>query len=65
MFEVTGTPYVMFSVKIGVLIPAIWVLEKFRKEEGMVSIWHLVLLAMIGVGLAPGLRDVLRMVLGI
>ena len=65
LIELTGTPYVMFALKIVVLIPAIWVLEKFRKEEGMESIWHLVLLAMIVVGLAPGLRDVLRMVLGI
>jgi len=65
LIELTGTPYVMFALKIAVLIPAVWVLEKFRKEEGMESIWHLVLLAMIVVGLAPGLRDVLRMVLGI
>ncbi|HJJ42710.1 MAG TPA: DUF63 family protein [Methanocorpusculum sp.] len=65
LIELTGTPYVMFALKIVVLIPAIWVLEKFRKEEGMSDIWHLVLLAMIIVGLAPGLRDVLRMVLGI
>jgi uncharacterized membrane protein len=65
LIELTGTPYVMFALKIIVLIPAIWILEKFRKEKGMENIWHLVLLAMIIVGLAPGLRDVLRMVLGI
>jgi len=65
LITLTGTPYVMFALKIVVLIPAIWVLEKFRKEPGMDSIWHLVLLAMIVVGLAPGLRDVLRMALGI
>lgn len=65
LIELTGTPYVMFALKIVVLIPAIWILEKFRKEEGMENIWHLVLLAMIIVGLAPGLRDMLRMALGI
>ena len=65
LIDLTGTPYVMFAMKIIVLIPAIWILEKFRKEAGMENIWHLVLLAMIIVGLAPGLRDVLRMALGI
>lgn len=63
LIEVTGTAFVMFPLKIAVLIPAIWVMEQFRKEEGMEQLWHLVLLAMITVGLAPGIRDMMRMVL--
>lgn len=63
LIQLTGTAFVMFSLKIAVLLPAIWVLEKFRSEEGMEEVWHLVLLAMITVGFAPGVRDILRMVL--
>ena len=63
LIDLTGTAFVMFPLKMAVLIPAVWVLEKFRKEEGMDELWHLVLLAMITVGLAPGIRDMMRMVL--
>ncbi|MDR0980648.1 MAG: DUF63 family protein [Methanocalculaceae archaeon] len=63
LIQLTGTAFVMFPLKMAVLIPAIWILEMFRKEEGMAEIWHLVLLAMITVGFAPGVRDILRMVL--
>jgi uncharacterized membrane protein len=37
-------------------------MELYRKEANM-AFWHLVLLAMIVVGLAPGIRDMMRMVL--
>ncbi|HJJ98834.1 MAG TPA: DUF63 family protein [Methanocorpusculum sp.] len=63
LIQLTGTAFVMFPLKTVVLIPAIWILEKVHKEEGMNEIWHLVLLAMIMVGFAPGVRDILRMVL--
>jgi uncharacterized membrane protein len=63
LIQLTGTAFVMFPLKITVLIPAIWILEMFQKEDGMGDVWHLVLLAMITVGFAPGVRDTLRMVL--
>jgi uncharacterized membrane protein len=31
--------------------------------DGNPALWHLILLAMIMVGLAPGIRDMVRMVL--
>ena len=65
LIELTGTGYVMFALKFVVLVIAIWVLEKFRSQEGMGPIWHLVIFAMIVVGLGPGVRDLLRMVLWI
>ncbi|HJJ28586.1 MAG TPA: DUF63 family protein [Methanocorpusculum sp.] len=65
LIELTGTGYIMFALKFVVLVIAIWILEKFRHEEGMSPVWHLVLLAMIVVGLGPGIRDLLRMVLWI
>jgi uncharacterized membrane protein len=58
----TGTAFVMFPLKLVVLFPAIYVLELYRKEADP-DFWHLVVLAMIIVGLAPGIRDMVRMVL--
>ncbi len=62
LIELTGTAFVMFPLKLAVIFPAIYVLEMYRKEEGGI-LWHLVILAMIVVGLAPGIRDMVRMVL--
>ncbi|MDR3102593.1 MAG: DUF63 family protein [Methanocalculaceae archaeon] len=63
LIQLTGTAFVMFPLKIAVLIPAIYILESFRYEGDMGDIWHLVLLAMITIGFAPGVRDLLRGVL--
>ncbi|OPY38756.1 MAG: hypothetical protein A4E35_00542 [Methanoregula sp. PtaU1.Bin051] len=62
LIALTGTAFAMFPLKLLVLFPAIYVLELYRKEANM-AFWHLVLLAMIVVGLAPGIRDMMRMVL--
>ncbi|NLA39290.1 MAG: DUF63 family protein [Methanomicrobiales archaeon] len=62
LIEATGTAFSMFLLKIAVLIPAIYILEMYRKE-GSPGLWHLILLAMIVVGMAPGIRDMVRMVL--
>ena len=56
----TGTAFVMFPLKLVVIIPGIWILEHYR-HEGNSDLWHLILLAMIVVGLAPGIRDMVRM----
>jgi len=52
----------MFLLKFAVIIPAVYVLELYRRE-GDTGFWHLILLAMIVVGMAPGIRDLTRMVL--
>ena len=62
LIEATGTAFSMFLLKIAVLIPAIYILEMYKKE-GSPGLWHLILLAMIVVGMAPGIRDLARMVL--
>jgi uncharacterized membrane protein len=56
------TAFVMFPLKLVVLFPAIYFMQMFRKEANP-TFWHLVLLAMIVVGFAPGVRDMVRMVL--
>lgn len=62
LIGLTGTAFVMFPLKLVVLFPAIWIMEKYKSEANM-AFWHLVLLAMIVVGLAPGIRDMMRMVI--
>ncbi len=62
LIDATGTAFVMFPLKLIVLFPGVWIMETYRKEANM-AFWHLVLLAMITVGLAPGIRDMMRMVL--
>jgi uncharacterized membrane protein len=62
LIELTGTAFVMFPLKLAVLFPGIYILERYR-NEGPSILWHLILLAMITVGLAPGIRDMVRMVL--
>lgn len=58
----TGTAFSMFLIKLAILFPGVYILEQYRKEAPPVF-WHLILLAMITVGLAPGVRDMVRMVL--
>jgi len=62
LIEWTGTAFSMFALKLAVLFPGIYLLQRFR-AEGPGELWHLILLAMITVGLAPGIRDMVRMVL--
>ena len=62
LIDMTGTALVMFPLKLLVLFPAVYVMEMYRKEANP-AFWHLVLLAMIVVGFAPGVRDMVRMVL--
>jgi uncharacterized membrane protein len=62
LIDLTGTAFVMFPLKLVVLFPAIYVMQLYRKEANP-AFWHLVLLAMITVGFAPGIRDMVRMVL--
>ncbi len=62
LINITGTAFIMFPLKLVVLFPAIYIMQLYRKEANP-AFWHLVLLAMIVVGLAPGIRDMTRMVL--
>ncbi len=62
LIALTGTAFVMFPLKLIVLFPGIYILQKFR-NEGADILWHLIVLAMITVGLAPGIRDMVRMIL--
>lgn len=62
LIDATGTAFSMFLLKLIVIIPGIYVLEMYR-QEGNQAFWHLILFAMIMVGMAPGIRDMVRMIL--
>jgi uncharacterized membrane protein len=62
LIEWTGTAFAMYPLKLVVIVPAIYILEAYRKE-GSPALWHLIVLAMIVVGLAPGIRGLVRMML--
>ncbi|MBN2733982.1 MAG: DUF63 family protein [Methanomicrobiaceae archaeon] len=62
LIEATGTAFSMFALKLIVIIPGIYILEMYRKE-GSQALWHLIIFAMIMVGMAPGIRDMVRMIL--
>jgi len=62
LINLTHTAFVMYPLKLVVLFPAIYVMQLYRREANP-AFWHLVLLAMIVVGFAPGVRDMVRMVL--
>lgn len=62
IISLTGTGFSMFLLKLAVIIPAIYILEEYKKE-GNTELWYIVVLCMIVLGLAPGIRDMGRMVL--
>jgi len=62
LISLTGTAFSMFLLKLAVIIPAIYILEQYRKE-GNQELWFIIVLCMIVLGLAPGIRDLGRMVL--
>jgi len=60
----TGTAAGMFPLKLGFLVPILYVLDtQFTDDD--VELKNLVLLALIVIGLAPAVRNTLRMMLGV
>ena len=62
LIALTGTAFSMFLLKLAVIIPAVYILEQYKKE-GNRELWFIIVLCMIVLGLAPGTRDLARMVL--
>jgi len=60
----TGTAAGMYPLKLGILVPILYVLDtQFTDDD--VELKNLVLLALIVIGLAPAVRNTLRMLLGV
>jgi uncharacterized membrane protein len=59
-----GSAAGMYPLKLGILIPVLYLLET-RFDEHERELKNLVLLALLVIGLAPAVRNTLRMVLGV
>jgi uncharacterized membrane protein len=64
LIEATGTAFVMYPLKLVVTIPVLFIIDQYLKNESKTLV-GLVKLAILTVGLAPAIRDILRMSLGI
>ena len=64
LIEATGTAFVMYPLKLIVTIPVLFIIDQYLKNESK-NLIGLVKLAILTVGLAPAIRDTLRMSLGI
>ncbi len=67
MINLTGTPYVMFLLKLPLVLLVIFALDIWYKEDFQENknLLNLVKMGIIILGLAPGLRDALRMAMGV
>ena len=63
--EYTGTAAGMYLLKLGILVPILYVLETQFTEKDEEALKNLVLLALLMIGLAPAVRNTLRMMLGV
>lgn len=61
LIGMTG-PWIMFPLKLAVIIPIVYLLDKYCDDE---EIRKFLLIAILVLGLAPGLRDTLRLAVGV
>lgn len=62
----TGTAAGMYPLKLGILVPVLYVLDtQFTEDVEDMELKNLVLLALIVIGLAPAVRNTIRMMLGV
>lgn len=62
--ESTGSAAGMFLLKLGIIMPVLYLLDIIF-EEREIELKNLVLLVLITIGLAPAVRNTLRMILGV
>ncbi|NAT10770.1 hypothetical protein C4E22_04370 [ANME-1 cluster archaeon AG-394-G06] len=62
--QYTGSAAGMFLLKLGILMPVLYLLD-ICFDEREIELKNLVLLALIVIGLAPAVRNTLRMILGV
>ena len=64
LIEEFGTAFVMIPLKIIVVTAALWMLFSIREEDDDPQAITLLMMFLITLGLAPGVRDMLRIALG-
>ncbi|MFQ6119042.1 MAG: DUF63 family protein [Methanosarcinales archaeon] len=64
LINLTGTAIVMYPLKIAIFIPVLYLLDKYFSEEEL-DLKNLIKLVIIVLGLAPAVRNTLRMTFGV
>ena len=62
LINLAGTAAIMFPLKLAVLLPALWMIDRSLQEP---SLKNLTKLTLITLGLAPAVRNTLRLALGV
>jgi len=65
LIEFTNSAAVMFPLKLSVLIPTLYILDRYFSEEEDIDLKNIVLLTVLMLGIGPGIRNMLRMTLGV
>ncbi|MDY6865693.1 MAG: DUF63 family protein [Halobacteriota archaeon] len=65
LIDFTNSTAVMFPLKLSVLIPTLYVLDRYFSEEEDIDLKNMVLLTVLMLGIGPGIRNMLRMALGV
>jgi uncharacterized membrane protein len=63
LINLTGTALIMYPLKLAILIPALSLIDSSFERES--SLKNLTKLSLLVLGLAPAVRNSLRLVLGI
>lgn len=61
--NLTGTALVMYPLKLAVLLPVLYLLEKWREEESDTTYYWMVKIAIFILGFGPGVRNSLLLTL--
>lgn len=64
LINLTGTASIMYPLKLGIFIPALYLLDNHLSHEDT-RLKNLMKLAILVLGLAPAIRNTLRIILGI
>jgi len=63
--DITGTPAVMFVLKFLVIIVALLIVRLYIKDEREFELKNLILFTLLVLGLAPGIRNTIRLTIGV
>ncbi|MDY6964561.1 MAG: DUF63 family protein [Halobacteriota archaeon] len=65
LIDYTDSAVVMYPLKLIVLIPTLYILYKYYSDEEDIQLKNIVLLTILMLGIGPGIRNTLRMTLGV
>jgi uncharacterized membrane protein len=63
LINLAGGAWIMYPLKMAVIIPVVYLINRYAKEDKRLR--NLLLIAVAVLGLAPGLRDMFRLFMGV